>query len=317
MKNGIVRKILQPYLDKFNKLGNKTLARKVIQDNPGVFTDLDHARISIRNARKKDGVSFKDYYDDRFGIKNNEVIPYLPYEVPVSSKRILVLNDIHIPYHEPDVVADSLLFGHEKNIDTIILNGDIIDCYQLSSFVRDPTKRNMKFEVEMTIDFLTTLREAFPKALIIYKFGNHEERWEKYLKAHAAELFDIDEFRLEYILKLKENNIICVKDKRIIKCGKLNIIHGHEYRGGGGVNPARWLQLRAHTNVLCGHFHRASEHISRDMNKDVNGSWSAGCLCELHPEYMPLNDWTHGFTYIEKETNGNFIVDNQKLIKYN
>ena len=35
-----------------------------------------------------------------------------------------------------------------------------------------------------------------------------------------------------------------------------------------------------------------------DVNGNVIRAWSTGCLCELNPEYMPLNNWGHGCAVI-------------------
>jgi hypothetical protein len=105
-----------------------------------------------------------------------------------------------------------------------------------------------------------------------------------------------------------------VQDKRVVYLGKLATIHGHEYRGGGGVNPARWLMQRAYTSAMCGHFHRASFHGTKGLNPKPIGIWSHGCACYLHPGYGPLNEWTHGFASVELAPDGTFHVENKMVI---
>jgi hypothetical protein len=131
----------------------------------------------------------------------------------------------------------------------------------------------------------------------------------------APEIFNMNEFRLDIILGLNELNIEFIDDKRMIKCGKLNIIHGHEYHGAySPVNPAKAYHNKGKANVIAGHNHQSSEHISKDMNDEINGAWSLGCLCELHPLYMPLNQWVHGFATVDLKEDGGFRVINKKII---
>lgn len=42
----------------------------------------------------------------------------------------------------------------------------------------------------------------------------------------------------------------------------------------------------------------------------VTGTWSTGCLCDLHPDYAPLNKWNHGFAFVEVFNGGKFEVQN-------
>jgi len=311
------KELIVSYINKFPTLGNQSLAKKILEDNKEHYTNIDQIRKMIIYHRKKQGISFKNYFEERFGLKESFNEEYIKYEIQRSNNRILILSDIHIPYHDPDAISEALKYGKDKNMDTIILNGDIIDFYMLSSFEQDPRKRSPKQEIDQLRSFLENLRDCFYNSLIIFKFGNHEERWERYLKSHAPRLFDMDEFRLEIILRLEELNIIPVKDKRVIKCGHLNIIHGHEYRSGFGmpVNPVRWFLLKAKTNIIGGHWHRSTEEISQDIQGKYIGGWSTGCLCGIHPEYRPLNEWTKGFAFIEKNQDDTFSVFNEKLLK--
>ena len=75
----------------------------------------------------------------------------------------------------------------------LILNGDICDHYANSRFEADPKHRDFKVEVESVRFFLHGLRKRFPNAQIVYKHGNHEERYEKYLRAKAPELLGLED----------------------------------------------------------------------------------------------------------------------------
>jgi len=91
-----------------------------------------------------------------------------------------------------------------------------------------------------------------------------------------------------------------------MKLNGLNGIHGHEYIGGisAPVNVARGLYLRGKVSAFQGHNHATSEHSETDMNGKIVTTWSIGCLSELHPDYMPLNKWNHGFAMVDLDHNG-------------
>jgi hypothetical protein len=210
-----------------------------------------------------------------------------------------------------------------QKIDTLILNGDIIDCYQLSDFDRTPTKDGMQREIEMLCHFLNDCQKFFPKIKIIYKLGNHCERWERKILRNAPAIWGFECFELPNLIKIefqrlmnKPLDIDFVNKKRIIDVGKLGVCHGHEWREGtfSPVNPARGYYMRAKTSIIAGDKHQTSEHITKDMNGKIIGAWSIGCLCDLNPEYMPLNNHNHGFALVHRFEDDSFEVRNYKII---
>jgi hypothetical protein len=103
-----------------------------------------------------------------------------------------------------------------------------------------------------------------------------------------------------------------------MKAGGLNIIHGHEFSSGffSPVNIARGLFLRGKVSAMQGHNHSSSEHTESDMNGKITTTWSLGCLCELHPAYLPLNKWNLGFAVVDIDGE-NFDVRNKRIYKGN
>jgi predicted phosphodiesterase len=232
-----------------------------------------------------------------------------------GGQRILVLSDIHFPYHDPVALNAALDYGHTQNPTIILLNGDLMDCHEFGVYERDPRKRHVAEEMEAVRSFFALLREEFPLARIIWKLGNHEERWSRWMMRMAPQLLGIKEFDLYGLVKCAEHGVELVSDKRVIYAGKLHILHGHEFGGGGGgVNPARWLYLRCGESAICGHFHRTSEHMDKTISQSIIGAWSTGSLCEMHPKYMPINRWNHGFAFVNVENDGNFRVGNFRII---
>ena len=181
--------------------------------------------------------------------------------------------------------------------------------------MRDPAMPRMREEILKGRQFLEYLRSRFPKARIVYKEGNHDERLERYLASLAPELLGLEDLELESLLRAKDFGVEWVKDKRVVMCGKLPVVHGHEYRGGGGVMPARWLYLRTGESTLCGHFHQPSFYSFRTITGKEVGTWSVGCACHLTPKYARLNQWARGWAVIEIAKDGGYHVHNRRLLK--
>jgi hypothetical protein len=206
-------------------------------------------------------------------------------------------------------------WGIAHKPDAVLLNGDTLDFYAISDHEKDPRKVRWHEELEAGRTLLRMVRKAFPNVPVYFKEGNHEYRMERHLMKHAPVLIGMSEFELPTLMRMGEVGVEYIRNKRLIYAGELTIGHGDEWRGSGGVNPARWAGLKAKESILIGHFHRTSEHIDRTIRGSVRGYWSMGCLCELQPAYLPYNDWSHGFALVHLSPDGSFEVDNRKIIK--
>jgi predicted phosphodiesterase len=233
----------------------------------------------------------------------------------VNHKKMLVLSDIHFPYHDREALMIALREGKKQGVDSILLNGDILDFYQLSKFTKDNRKPSVKAEIDIFRFFVDQLKQRFPEADIYFKLGNHEARLDRWIKDNAG-MFD-GLFNIDRIINFGEHGIEFLPDNIGVKFGKLNIIHGHEIRAGMGVvNIARTYFMKTQTNVLFGHWHQNQEYITRTMDGHVQGAWAQGCLCRLDAEYTyGINQWCHGFSIVERlDDAGAFRVKLYKII---
>jgi len=306
------------YCMQFPSAPTRELARKLVDEYPGLYRNIDHARGLLRYYRGAKGEvarkSVGDWVIPR--VPKSDITKKDSYKNFVITRFPMIIgSDAHMPYHDKTAVEAFLEHASLLGAKTILLNGDWMDCYQASRWVKDPTKRSFPEEVAMMREFLGEIRKAFPDSDIVYKEGNHEERYEKYLMQNAAVLFGLDELSLPFLLNVGEHKVEYVGHKRVITARKLNIIHGHEYvfNISNPVNPARGLYLRAKKSSLVGHFHQTSEHTETAINGDMATCWSVGCLCDLHPEYMPLNKWNHGFADVVLDNEGSWIVHNYRM----
>lgn len=243
------------------------------------------------------------------------------YKPPVfhdpKDEKILITGDIHIPYHVEEVVNTIFKEAKKEDVSTIVLNGDTIDCYQISRFSKKPDKAKMVTEIEMTKQFLESVRNYFPNSTIYYKIGNHDVRLENYIINSANALFGLEEVKLNNLLKFKDLNIIPVESTQILKMGNLNVIHGHETPMFPlGINVAKSVWNKTKANTTFGHFHRTQQNLEKDIDGSTTGSWAVGCACDLNPDYMPINNWNWGYGIVTMKSDGNFSFAN-KIIDRN
>ncbi|HBB26311.1 MAG TPA: hypothetical protein DCZ59_08610 [Bacteroidetes bacterium] len=241
----------------------------------------------------------------------------------VTSERTGIISDAHWPFHDLRRDGSGAFYGaymtalqamKDADVQTIVLNGDMMDCYQLSAHEKVEVKRSWKWELDVGKKMLGHLRRFFGDGVrIIYREGNHEERFARYLARKASELSGTLE--LPELLGLREHGIEWVGQRAKMTIGKLWVDHGHEWFGGGGVMPARNFRMKALDNILVGHVHRTSQDLIR---KPLDGSfiagWSVGCLCDLNPHYAARNGWNHGFAVVELAKDGTFVVQNRVIM---
>lgn len=312
---GLGREFVEETILKFPKLGNHTIARICYKQSPELFTNQEQARGLARMLRGSNGK--KDRYlanpdCARIPEGKTHFKDWGPVQIDGPLKA-LVLQDTHVPYHDPIAVRSTIDHGKSQGCNMVVLNGDIADCFAVSFWEKDPRQRDFASEIDIVKHFLDALRSHFPKARFIYKLGNHEERFIRYMMVKAPELLGIPEFDFTNLYDLHDMQV--VQDKRPIRLGKLNVLHGHEYRFAisNPVNPARGLFLRTRAHSLCGHFHQKSEHNARSVEQKGIACWSTGCLCDLHPDYAPFNEWSHGFAIVEVDKDGEFEVRNHYI----
>jgi len=322
--------IAKEYRKKFPDMPTLKLARIVYADNNLSFKNIEDCRSALRYIEGKKGSELRKWTKNTefFMTEKRSLNPYNlpesyeekrdPFILPTSCNNILLISDLHIPYHNIEAVTIALDYGKKEKVNTIFINGDLIDNHQISKFESDPKKRSVKQEFDATREFLVQLRKAFPKALIYWLKVNHCIRWEKFLYSKVREIWNDDYFFLEERLQLNSVKVKILDDKVLVKAGKLSITHGHHIFKGAftPVNPSRGAFLRAKQSLIVGHLHRPSHHPETDLDGKIISCWSTGCLCELRADYSPLvGNTMHGFAHIQIAKDGDYTVKNYSIIK--
>lgn len=325
IKTDIARAFVTKYQDEIlnGTLSKKHLARIIVQQHPSVYKDIEEARAVVRSLTAAGGGSgrtkpvFEFKSTQKFGLHAIPTQATTPEDFVIQGPvRILVVSDIHLPYHDPEAL--DIAFDYGRDCDIVLVNGDLLDFYKLSRFCQDPEARNVAYELDKAKQFFNTVRSQMPDARILYKLGNHEDRLEKYLWTKAPDLVGLPFTSIGELVDADDYDVEMIGTRQKIKAGRLNIIHGHEFGEAffNPVNPARGLFLRAKCSTLAGHHHTTSEHSEGNINGEPMGCWTVGALCHLRPAYRPFADtkWNSGFAIVEVEEDGMFTVYNKRIL---
>ena len=311
------------YLEKFPNASSNSLAKMLYENHRLVFNSQETARGRVRHYRGTHGATALKYLKDkRFIGTGITLLPegksdvYEPYCLPTANNNILFVSDIHFPFHDLEALHTAMQYAKDHAVNTVVLGGDIVDMYDQSSFDRVPQLSTFREERELYWRFVDELNAMIPGVKIFYIEGNHEYRLKRYLLRKAPEIFGMEEFELPVLFQMERDGVTYIDRRRYIKAGDLNIMHGHEFGSGfsSPVNPARSMYLRAKTNVVFGHNHQISQHSEPNLHSEVMSCASVGCLCGLHPEYRPLNKWSHGFAHININADKTFRLKNKTII---
>jgi len=95
--------------------------------------------------------------------------------VTVESDKVMVIGDIEIPFHSTDTLEMACALARKYELDTLIINGDLValDCF--STWVRNTAyKLTFKNEIEPALEILKIFLTIFNQIYIVT--GNHERR---------------------------------------------------------------------------------------------------------------------------------------------
>ena len=334
--SGVKLNLCRTYLDKkkYRKLPTHQLARIIYDEHIELFASFDSVRTTLRKLRGSQGKVLDVHKADVAKYKKDNPRDNAPYgSMPKSKKHFkdwqhykvdkgiqnaLILSDVHMPYHDPEALELACEIGVEQGVEAVILNGDFIDCFAVSFWQKDPRQVDFQAEIDTVIEGFEYLRYMFPDIPIIFKMGNHEDRYIRYMTQKAVELLGVTAFEFENLFCLDEYGIEMVDGKRPIVFQDYTILHGHEFYGSGGAFPAKGYFMKTKVNTISAHLHRSSYYSEKDVNGVTKRSYSSGCLCDLTPDYSPLNAWNHGFLIIKRGKSGarveNYDIEDGQLV---
>lgn len=225
-------------------------------------------------------------------------------------QSILIIPDTHVPYH--DKRAFNLVYKVAKALKPyhLIIGGDFIDNYSVSSHSKDPNRAyKLKEEVDETITELKRLKDLGAKNNVFIA-GNHEDRMERYLMDKAPELYNV--ISTEKILQLAVIGFKYVPYKNHYTLGKLNITHD---TGKAGRNAHYKALDDFQHNVVINHTHRLGYAVEGSADGTRHVCAMFGWLGDVNQvDYMhrinALRAWSLGFGwgYLEPKSGIVYLV---------
>ncbi|MFA5559447.1 MAG: metallophosphoesterase [Methanofastidiosum sp.] len=211
----------------------------------------------------------------------------------------LVINDLHVPYQDNELLSLVLKFAKNLKPDKLFILGDFMDFYSISRFDRDPS-RVLKLENEFDAgrEILGWIRETV-KGDIYFLAGNHEDRLRKFLWNNPVLHGCIN---IEDKLNFKNFDIRYYEyGKNFVYKDKLVYTHGNKINKYSAYTAKNLLDDLG-MSVISAHTHRLGMHYKTDYSGAKVGVEN-GCLCEFENAMQwfrrEIIDWQRGVSVIK------------------
>lgn len=253
-----------------------------------------------------------------------------------SAERILCISDVHIPFN----LSVDIFKQYSGLVDTLVINGDLLDCFSCSVFPKK-FKVNLDEELVLGRQYLIDLIDLVSPKKIILTLGNHEYRMQRYLTDRLTEElmgiipsdpldmiinkgFDVNDQRnkikshyASLIETYPEKEIIYngnwyEKEGNVIFCHPLSYSSGMLKTTEKAVNY--FLRIdRTFTGIIMGHTHKIGSFSQAGIKM-----YEQGCVCDLskldYSNGKLIIPNQNGYMYICLDNDGNIIQDKTKLI---
>ena len=253
-------------------------------------------------------------------------------------RKILVCGDLHIPFHDERAVR--MMLEEERDIDEVVINGDLLDLMQSSHFTKPHTVRIAEDELAHARALVEEMSKMYPKVTLVK--GNHDKRSEKQVQKYLPHLMPLFVSPLQLISYAVPNvNVACnpvpnsgaisdltpeIDANFYYSVGDLLCTHLDVASKLKGVSAERsllwmfeWMEElpmeRAPKVLIQGHTHRLARLDMSHHRMAIEGA----CLCkpqgyvfETTGRYSPTN---LGYVVITQDQEGNTLLNETRIVR--
>lgn len=230
----------------------------------------------------------------------------------------LVLGCAHVPGHNVSLINGvTKLISELRDLKGLILLGDFLDCNSLSGHDRGRFTAlglNLSQEYEIGNEVLDQLTKPLPKsAEKIYFYGNHEDRYNRYMADMQNAKTPITS--PEQGLKLKERGFTTFTNwnSDYITLGEhLDLIHGQYYN----THCAKQHIDKFRGSIMFAHTHRVQSYVE-GSTAGFNIGWAGDINSPLfnYADRGMKKQWQNGFSLVTIDEVGNYYV--QQIFHHN
>lgn len=257
-------------------------------------------------------------------------LPPTPFAVPVPAPAskvagrfttAVLYGDTHVPFQDDAALKVVQAVIRDVRPDILVHMGDLVDCWQISRFDKDPSRLDtLQENIDAARAHLHQMATIAPQAQRVLLEGNHEARLHKVVwrmenpSRELARLTAVQQ-ALQWPNLLQLDGIgwrwVSEREQSRTKVLPHGITkHGTAVRKWSGWSAkAEWEKYGR--SGFSGHTHRLGYFVHRDHNG--HASWiETGCTCKLDAEYGVDFDWGHGCVVVTWSQDG--FIQNTEFV---
>lgn len=227
----------------------------------------------------------------------------------------LLYGDTHYPYQDDRALAIVGRIAEVLRPSVIVHMGDLLDCYALSRFDKDPNViGSLQEEIDHARAHLAAMRLRSPKSRFVLLEGNHEHRLTKVLWGLQGESRTLAKLNIvresltwPVLLGLDGMGIEFVPYTEQPASGilpRFTLKHGTVVRKESGYTARAEMEHHGESGA-SGHTHRVGIY---QKTSDRQRVWlETGCTCSLAPSYTPRPNWQQACVILTMRGNGSVL----------
>lgn len=218
------------------------------------------------------------------------------------------LSDIHFPHEDKRAVALVLSclryrVSKQGRIHTIVLNGDIVDNYELSSHSKLPSRVGVPLSAEFDSvrQFVVELRKLCRH--LVWTMGNHENRYWRTVVDNPG-LYGLVQSFNDFARIPKD--VTCLPYGTMVLWGDTLIDHGEVT----AKNVASTAWARYQSQMVLGHSHRSGTHMfTHPITKERQYVVAQGTLCDFKSvDFTRQPPWNLGWAEVYSWVDSNGVL---------
>jgi len=223
--------------------------------------------------------------------------------------RTLIVPDAHVPYHDRRAWALMLQAARVVRPERIVVLGDLLDFYCVSSHTKDPSRRiSLEQEIEGGNEALDQLDALGARERILLA-GNHETRLDRLLASRAPEIAGIVP-RVAELLRLRERGWRHVEYRKSVRVGSLLLTHDMDQ---AGLHANLHARRKAEGDAVIGHTHRMAVTYLGDRDGVPSVGAMLGWLgdasaVDYRSDASVRYEWVHGFGVATDLPDGKTVI---------
>lgn len=242
--------------------------------------------------------------------------------------RTMVINDVHLPFSNTKLLSSQCTgliadIIEDRKLDRLIINGDLLDFYCVNSHgpKHPDISTTLLDELNSGRDFFESLRKRFPRLEVIFLYGNHEDRLDRFILQNAKPFWNV--LNIENPCNLEAMGIEYYPYNKEYQVDETNLFIQHS-PPSYGVNGARTSLLKKLDRCyIYGCTHREQKATSTGASGQRYSVYFNGWLgsTEETPEHKRVfsyakghENWQSTFSIVTVKNKVDFHVNQYSIV---